>query len=71
MHVPYNNAGVFWKKRDGRITDIDEDIWNEIININLKSTYLCCRYAIPEIIKSGGSVINTASRAAELGVPGA
>jgi NAD(P)-dependent dehydrogenase (short-subunit alcohol dehydrogenase family) len=71
LHILYNNAGVFWKKKDGRITDIDEDIWNDIININLKSTYLCCRYAIPEIIKSGGgSVINTASSAAVLGVPG-
>jgi NAD(P)-dependent dehydrogenase (short-subunit alcohol dehydrogenase family) len=71
LHILYNNAGVFWKKKDGRITDIDEDIWNEIISINLKSTYLCCRYAIPEIMKSGGgSVINTASSAAVLGVPG-
>ncbi len=71
LNILYNNAGVFWKNRDGRITDIDEDIWDKIIDINLKSTYLCCKYAIPEIIKSGGgSVINTASSAATLGVPG-
>ena len=38
LHILYNNAGVFWKKKDGRISDIDEDIWDEIININLKST---------------------------------
>jgi NAD(P)-dependent dehydrogenase (short-subunit alcohol dehydrogenase family) len=71
LHILYNNAGVFWKKRDGRVTDIEEDVWNEIMDINLKSTYLCCKYGIPEIIKSGGgSVINTASSAAVLGVPG-
>jgi NAD(P)-dependent dehydrogenase (short-subunit alcohol dehydrogenase family) len=71
LHILYNNAGVFWKKKDGCITDIDEDVWNRILEINLKSTYLCCKYCIPEIIKSGGgSVINTASSAAVLGVPG-
>lgn len=71
LHILYNNAGVFWKKKDGRITDIDEDIWNKILDINLKSTYLCCKYGIPEIIKSGGgSVINMASSAGVIGVPG-
>ncbi|MHB1348101.1 MAG: SDR family NAD(P)-dependent oxidoreductase [Candidatus Humimicrobiaceae bacterium] len=71
LHILYNNAGVFWKKKDGCITDIDEDIWDKILDINLKSTYLCCKYAIPEIIKSGGgSVINTASSAGVIGVPG-
>ncbi len=71
LNILYNNAGVFWKKKDGCVTDIDEDIWDKIMDINLKSTYFCCKYCIPEIIKSGGgSVINTASSAAVLGVPG-
>ena len=71
LHILYNNAGVFWKKKDGCITDIEEDVWNKIIDINLKSTYFCCKYGIPEIIKSGGgSIINTASSAGVIGVPG-
>jgi NAD(P)-dependent dehydrogenase (short-subunit alcohol dehydrogenase family) len=71
LNILYNNAGVFWKKKDGRITDIDEEVWDKILDINLKGTYLCCKYGIPEIIKSGGgSVINTASSAGVIGVPG-
>lgn len=71
LHILYNNAGVFWKGKDGCITDIDEDIWDKVLDINLKSVYLCCKYGIPEIIKSGGgSVINTSSSAGVIGVPG-
>jgi NAD(P)-dependent dehydrogenase (short-subunit alcohol dehydrogenase family) len=71
LHILYNNAGVFWKKKDGPVTEIDEEVWDRILEINLRSTFLCCKYAIPEIIKSGGgSIINTASSAGVLGVPG-
>jgi len=71
LHILYNNAGVFWKKKDGPVTEIDEEAWDRILEINLRSTYLCCKYAIPEIIKNGGgSVINTASSAGVTGVPG-
>jgi len=70
LHILYNNAAVFWHGKDGCITNIDEDIWDRIIDINLKGTYLCCKYAIPEIIKSGGgSVINTSSSAGLIGIP--
>ena len=71
LHILYNNAAIFSKKMDGPITDIDEDSWDRILDINLKSTYLCCKYFIPEIIRSGGgSVINTSSSAGVIGVPG-
>ena len=71
LHILYNNAAVFSKKIDGPIADIDEDSWDRILDINLKSTYLCCKYFIPEIIRSGGcSVINTSSSAGVMGVPG-
>jgi len=70
LHILYNNASVFWFGKDGYITDIDEEIWDRVIDINLKSTYLCCKYAIPEIIKSGGgSIINTSSSAGLIGIP--
>lgn len=70
LHILYNNAAVFWFGKDGYITDIDEAIWDRVLDINLRGTYLCCKYAIPEIIKSGGgSVINTSSSAGLIGIP--
>ena len=70
LHILYNNAAVFWHNKDNMVTNIDESIWDKIIDINLKGTFLCCKYAIPEIIKSGGgSVINTSSSAGLIGIP--
>ena len=70
--VLYNNAGVFWTGRDGRLTEIDEADWDRIIAINLKSVYLFCKYTIPAMIAAGrgGSIINTGSSAAQIGIPG-
>ena len=69
LDILYNNAGVYWNGRDGRITDIDEGIWEKVIAINLRSVFLFCKYAIPLLMKQGGSVINTASSAGVIGIP--
>ena len=69
LDVLYNNAGVFWNGRDGRITDIDEAVWEKVIAINLRSVFLFCKYALPLLMKNGGSVINTASSAGMIGIP--
>ncbi|MFT5393636.1 MAG: NAD(P)-dependent dehydrogenase (short-subunit alcohol dehydrogenase family) [Gammaproteobacteria bacterium] len=72
LHILYNNAAI-WSggKLDNFVTDLEEDNWETIINVNLKSVYLCCKYAIPAIIESGGgSVINAASAAGLIGSRG-
>ena len=69
LDILYNNAGVYWNGRDGRITDIDEAVWEKVIAINLRSVFLFCKYAIPLLMKQGGSVINTASSAGMIGIP--
>ena len=61
LDILYNNAGVYLAGRDGRISDVDEDIWDKVIAINLKSVYLFCKYALPLLMKNGGSIINTGS----------
>jgi len=71
LDVLYNNASVFLAGRDGGITDISEDTWDTVLAINLKSIYLCCRYGIPLMMKGGGgAIINTASSAGVIGIPG-
>lgn len=69
LDILYNNAGVYWNGRDGRITEIEEENWEKIIAINLRSVYLFCKYALPLLMKQGGSIINTASSAGMIGIP--
>jgi NAD(P)-dependent dehydrogenase (short-subunit alcohol dehydrogenase family) len=67
VHVLYNNAGIM-PADDGAVTDITEQTWDKVLDVNLKSAFFCCKYAIPEMMKAGGgSIINTASFVAILG----
>ena len=55
LDILYNNAGVGPPRYgSGGVEDISEDDWNTVININLKSVYLCCKYGIPELLKWWG-----------------
>jgi len=70
LDVIYNNAGVYLAGRDGRLTDIDEAIWEKVLAINLRSVFLFCKYGIPLLQnRGGGSIINTASSAGMIGIP--
>jgi NAD(P)-dependent dehydrogenase (short-subunit alcohol dehydrogenase family) len=61
LHILYNNAGV-WLPTDGPAPDLPEAIWDRVIGINLKGVFLCCKYAIPVMVSSGGgSIINVSS----------
>ena len=70
LDVIYNNASIYWSGHDNRITDIAEEDWDRIIAVNLKSVFLFCKYGIPRLMKRGGAVINTASSAGVIGIPG-
>lgn len=68
LNVLYNNAGVYLRGKDGPVTRLSDDIWDTVLTVNLKSMYLCCKYAIPEMVKvGGGSIVNTASAAGLMG----
>ena len=61
LDVLYNNAGV-WLASDGPAPDLDEATWDRIIDVNLKGTFLGCKYAIPHLCAAGGgSIINVSS----------
>ena len=54
-----NNAGI---QRYGTVTETPTDEWDLVMNINLKSFYLCAKYAIPLMQKKqSGAIINIAS----------
>lgn len=63
VDILVNNAGIGGSAHgDGPVTESREDAWDRILRVNLKSVFLCCRYAIPEMIRGGGgAVINMSS----------
>jgi NAD(P)-dependent dehydrogenase (short-subunit alcohol dehydrogenase family) len=67
LHVLYNNAGIF-PDEDRSVLDMDEATYARTLDVNLKGVMLCCKHAIPEIVRAGGgSVINVASFVALVG----
>ncbi|OGO47155.1 MAG: short-chain dehydrogenase, partial [Chloroflexi bacterium RBG_16_64_32] len=61
------NAGIF-PDEDGSIVDMDESVYQRVLDVNLKGVALCCKYGIPRLIEAGGgSVINVASFVALVG----
>jgi NAD(P)-dependent dehydrogenase (short-subunit alcohol dehydrogenase family) len=67
LDVLYNNAGIFPEK-DGSVVDLEEPVWDQVMAVNLKGIYLCCKHAIPALLRSGGgSIINVASFVALVG----
>ena len=67
LDVLVNNAAVYLG--DGNILTVADETWNQIIGVNLKGTYLCCKFAIARMIESGGgSIVNLSSVNALMGL---
>src|SRR5579875_3326836 len=67
VDVLYNNAGIM-PEDDGSVTDLSEATWDHILDVNLKSTFLCSKYTLPHMVRQGGgSIINIASFVAFMG----
>lgn len=65
LNILFNNVGLTNIQKDLDVVNIDEDEWDRLLNVNLKSVLYGSKYAIPHMIEAGGgSIINTASMAA-------
>jgi len=61
LDVLFNSAGI-WLKGDSPVAGMSEDVWNSMVSVHLTGHFLCCKYAIPIMIKNrGGSIINMSS----------
>lgn len=71
LDILHNNAAMTDPAKHPLDTDavtIPIEIWDEIIDINLRGYLLGCKYAIPHMVKGGGgSIINTASNSGTAG----
>jgi NAD(P)-dependent dehydrogenase (short-subunit alcohol dehydrogenase family) len=67
LDCAFNNAGIEGKMVD--TAEYPEDVFDRIMAINLKGVWLCMKYEIPQMLKSGGgAIVNTASGAGLVGV---
>ena len=66
LDILMSNAGII---TSSPVEEMDEDEWDAVMDVNAKGMFLCARAAIPHL-KDGGSIINTASIAGEIGAEG-
>jgi NAD(P)-dependent dehydrogenase (short-subunit alcohol dehydrogenase family) len=71
LDLAFNNAGIEgqWKP----IIEQSEEDWDNVIDINLKGTWLCLKYEIIQMLKqgAGGAIVNMSSVAGLMGSAGA
>lgn len=60
LDVLVNNAGI-WV--EGPTETMTEDDWDTVVDTNLKGTFFGCRFAIPELRKTTGCIVNIGSDA--------
>lgn len=66
VDILVNNAGSFVERRT--LTEMTEDVWDRVMEVNLKSVYLCSQAVLPMMRRQGGgSIINMTSISARTG----
>jgi 3-oxoacyl-[acyl-carrier protein] reductase len=65
VDILVNCAGIL---TEVPLVEMDVETWDEMIAVDLRSVFLCCRWAVPHMVAQGsGRVINVAS---QLGIKG-
>lgn len=66
LDILVNNAGSLIERRS--LEEMDEDLWDRVMDVNLKSVYLCSQAALPLMKRRGrGKIVNMTSVAARTG----
>lgn len=72
LDVLHNNAGVHETNFTAEVASdqLEEEVWDRVVGINLKGTWMCSKYATPLLAEGGGGVIvNAASIGGLVGYP--
>ncbi len=72
LDVLHNNAGVHETNftAQARSFELEDEIWDRVVSINLKGTWMCSKYAAPLLAKAGGgAIVNAASIGGLVGYP--
>jgi NAD(P)-dependent dehydrogenase (short-subunit alcohol dehydrogenase family) len=75
LDCAHNNAGISGAGIGGEqrapTAEYPEERWHQVIAINLTGVWLCMKYEIAQMLKhGGGTIVNTASVAGLVGLPG-
>ena len=66
LDVLINNAGIY---REAPIGEIDEALWDAVMNVNLKGVFFASQAALPALKVSTGVIVNVSSEAGVIGTP--
>lgn len=67
IDILVNNAGHFPR---ATLEETSTELWDQVINVNLRGAFYCCKYAMPYMRRvGGGSVINIGSINGIQGLP--
>jgi len=70
LDIAFNNAGIAGKL--DATADCTEADWDISMNVNLRSVFLCMKLELQQMLAQGsGSIVNTASAAGLVALPGA
>jgi NAD(P)-dependent dehydrogenase (short-subunit alcohol dehydrogenase family) len=67
IDILVNNAGIM---RKAYVKDMSEELWDAVVDVNLKATFLCSKAVLPPMIEAKrGRILNIASIAGKVGEP--
>jgi 3-oxoacyl-[acyl-carrier protein] reductase len=61
LDVLVNNAATTRFIDHTNLDALSTEVWDDILNVNVKGTYFCCRAAMPLLQKSRGNIVNVTS----------
>jgi NAD(P)-dependent dehydrogenase (short-subunit alcohol dehydrogenase family) len=62
LDVAFNNAGV--EQEEAAAAELAEEVWDRVIDIDLRGVFLCMKHEIPLMLEQGGgAIVNTSSGA--------
>ena len=68
LDYAFNNAGM--EETTTSLIEQTSNVFNQIMNVNVKGVWLCMKYEIPQMIRNGGgAIVNTSSGAGVIGIP--
>jgi len=77
IDILINNAAYYWPSKGDQpiftnIIDLSEEVWDGVLDVNLKGPFLCCKAVAKSMMQrgKGGKIVNISSRAGKMGIAG-
>jgi 3-oxoacyl-[acyl-carrier protein] reductase len=65
VEILVNDAGIFSQVL---LHEMSAEQWDKVVNVNLRGTFLCTRYVLPQMLERGsGKIINIGSQLGQIG----